>query len=264
MIPIYDRNPTRKVPFITLSLIAVNFAIFFYMLFLKGTQLDLFIYKWGAVPWEIVHGKQLSLAALQQLLGYPAASVPSKSVYFSLFASLFVHDGWLHIGGNMIFLWVFGNNVEDVMGRFPYLLFYIVCGLVATLVYVAAYSGSIAPLIGASGAISGVLGAYLIMYPRAWVWTWVIIFIFPIPAFLVIGLWIVLQVVESLLPSTAGASGVAFAAHIGGVAIGLIITGIFWPVLKKRRDALLAQPALHWFRRPHRDSAPPPSDARGF
>lgn len=249
MIPLYDKNPTRKVPVVSLSLIIINFAVFIYMLFLKGTQLDIFIYRFSAVPWEIVHGKQLSLAAFQQLLGYQIASVPSKSVYLGLLTSLFVHDGWLHIGGNMIFLWVFGNNVEDVMGKLPFVVFYFVCGFFATLAYIAIYSNSIAPLIGASGAISGVLGAYLLLYPRAWVWTWVIFFIFPIPAFLVIGLWIVLQIVQGLLPSTGGATGVAWFAHIGGVAIGLIITGIFWPILKRRRDALLAMPALHWSRR---------------
>jgi membrane associated rhomboid family serine protease len=249
MIPIYDRNPTRKIPVVTIALILLNFAVFFYMLFLKGAQLDLFIYRYSVVPWEVVHGQQLPLAALDQVLGYQAASVPHKSVYLGLLTSLFVHDGWLHIGGNMIFLWVFGNNVEDVMGKLGFAAFYLLSGLVATFVYIGIYSSSIAPLIGASGAISGVLGAYLLLYPRAWVWTWVIFFIFPIPAFVVIGMWIVLQVVQSLLPSTAGSTGVAFFAHIGGVAIGLIITGLFWPILKRRRDELLAMPAMHWFRR---------------
>jgi membrane associated rhomboid family serine protease len=174
MIPLYDRNPTRKVPAVTISLILVNFAVFFYMMFLKGMKLDLFIYRYSVIPWEIVHGKQLSLAALERVLGYQVASVPSKSVYLGLLTSLFIHDGWLHIGGNMLFLWVFGNNVEDVMGRLPFAAFYLVSGLVATFVYIGIYSSSIAPLIGASGAVSGILGAYLLLYPRARVWTWVI------------------------------------------------------------------------------------------
>lgn len=249
MIPLYDRNPTRRTPVITLSLILINVAVFIYMLFLKGIQSDVFIYRFSVIPWEIVHGKQMPLAALQNVFYGPISSVPGKSVYLALLTSLFLHDGWLHIGGNMLFLWVFGNNIEDVMGRISFTTFYLICGLFATLVYVAIYPNSIAPLLGASGAISGVLGAYLLLYPRAWVWTWVIFLIIPIPAFVVIGLWVVLQVIQGLMPSASGATGVAWFAHIGGVAIGFIITGIFWPILRRRRDALRTMPADHRWRR---------------
>ncbi|MEW6552966.1 MAG: rhomboid family intramembrane serine protease [Actinomycetota bacterium] len=249
MLPLFDRNPTRKVPVVTLSLILANAAVFAYMLFLSGSQYELFIYRFSVVPWEIVHAGQLPPSGLQQLFGYSLATVPSKQVYLALLTSLFLHEGWLHILGNMLFLWIFGNNVEDVMGHLPFLVFYLACGLFGTLAHVAIYPNSINPLLGASGAISGILGAYLLLYPRAWVWTWVFLFILPIPAFAVIGFWILLQVVQGLTSVGSGSVGVAFFAHLGGVVIGLIITGIFYPVLRRRRDALAVLPEQSWWGR---------------
>jgi membrane associated rhomboid family serine protease len=249
MLPLFDKNPTRKTPAVTLSLILANAAVFVYMLFLSGSQYEVFIYRFSVVPWEIVHASQLPLSGLQQLFGYSLAAAPSKPVYLALLTSLFLHEGWLHILGNMLFLWIFGNNVEDVMGHLPFLLFYLVCGLFGTLAHVAIYPNSINPLLGASGAISGVLGAYLLLYPRAWVWTWVFLFIVPIPAFVVIGFWILLQAVQGLTSVGSGAAGVAFFAHLGGVAMGLIISGIFYPVLRRRRDALAFMPEQPWWER---------------
>jgi membrane associated rhomboid family serine protease len=246
MLPLFDRNPTRKTPVITIGLIAVNMAVFIYMLFLKGVHYDIFIYRFSVVPWEIVHASQVPLSTLQQISSYPIYSMPYKPVYLSLLTSLFLHDGWLHILGNMLFLWVFGNNVEDTMGRVPFVFFYLTCGIFGTLAHVAIYPNSLNPLLGASGAISGVLGAYLLLYPRAWVWTWIIIVIIPIPAFVVIGFWIILQVVQGLSSVGGGAVGTAFFAHLGGVVMGLIITGIFYPVLKKRRDRNKSLPEYHW------------------
>jgi membrane associated rhomboid family serine protease len=255
MLPLFDKNPTRKTPVVTLALILLNVAVFVYMLFLSSSQYNIFIYRFSVVPWEIVHAGQLPPSALQQLFGYSMASAPSKQVYLPLLTSLFLHDGWLHILGNMLFLWVFGNNVEDVMGHVAFLGFYIVCGLFGTLAHVAIYPNSFNPLLGASGAISGVLGSYLILYPRAWVWTWIFLFIVPIPAFVVIGFWILLQLVQGLTSVGTGAVGTAFFAHLGGVAIGLIITGVFFPVLKRRRDALSLMPVDNWWERG--GSAPP-------
>ncbi len=255
MLPLFDRNPARKVPVVTLSLIVLNAAVFMYMLFLSGTQKDIFIYRFSVVPWEIVHAGKLDPAALQVLFGYNLASEPYKNVYLALLTSLFLHDGWLHILGNMLFLWIFGNNVEDVMGHAAFLAFYFVCGIFGTLAHVAMYANSLSPLLGASGAISGVLGAYLVLYPRARVWTWVFIFVLPIPAFVVIGFWIVLQVVEGLTSVGTGAVGTAFFAHLGGVAMGLIISGIFYPWLRRRRDAISLQPEIQWWERG--GSAPP-------
>jgi len=249
MLPLFDRNPTRKMPSITLGLIILNAAVFIYMLFLGGMRYELFIYRFSVVPWEIVHASRLPPAAIQQLFGYGMEAVPSKQVYLALLTSLFLHEGWLHLLGNMLFLWIFGNNVEDVMGHLPYLAFYLMCGLFGTLAHVAIYPNSFNPLLGASGAISGVLGAYLVLYPRAWVWTWVFLVILPVPAFVVIGFWIVLQFVQGLTSVGSGAVGTAFFAHLGGVAMGLIITGVFYPVLRRRRDLMSQLPANQWWER---------------
>lgn len=239
MLPLFDRNPTRKRPYLTLTLILINVAVFIYMLTLSSSQGEIFVYRFSVVPWEIVHASQLPPAALQMLFSFPLRSVPGKNVYLPLLTSMFLHDGWIHIGGNMLFLWVFGNNVEDVMGHLPFLCFYLACGVFGTFAHIAVYPNSLNPLLGASGAIAGVLGAYLVLYPRAWVFTWVIFFILPVPAFVVIGFWIVLQFIEGLTSVVGGMSGgVAWFAHLGGASMGLIITGIFYPVLRRRRDTL--------------------------
>lgn len=257
MLPLFDRNPTRRVAVVTLSLILANVAVFVAMLLLSGVDREIFVYRFSAVPWEIVHASQLPLAGLQQVMSYPIASAPSKQVYLPLLTDMFLHDGWLHIAGNMLFLWVFGNNVEDVMGRLPYAGFYLLCGVFGTLVHVAVFSNSISPLLGASGAISGVLGAYLVLYPRAWVYTWIFFFIVPIPAFVVIGFWIVLQLVQGVTSALGGMSaGTAWFAHMGGVAMGLVLTGAFYPVLRRRRDSASWEVEARW------REARPPGDGR--
>jgi len=249
MLPLFDRNPTRKTPVVTLSLIAINLAVFVYMLFLSAPDRYIFIYRFSVVPWEIVHAGQLPLGAMQSIFPFAVSSAPQKTVYLSLLTSLFLHDGWLHILGNMLFLWIFGNNVEDVMGHVWFLFFYLFCGVFGTLAHVAVYPSSINPLLGASGAISGVLGAYLVLYPRAWVWTLVFIVLVPIPAYVVIGFWILLQFMMGLSSVTTASVGTAFFAHMGGVAMGLIITGIFYPILRRRRDELALMPASQWWER---------------
>lgn len=246
MIPIYDRNPTRRPPLINVALILVNVLVFAYMLFLSNANELVFVYRYAAIPWEITHGQRLPLYVIQEMFQYPVAQVPAKSVFLSILTSMFVHGGWLHIMGNMLYLWIFGNNVEDVMGHLPFLGFYLFCGICGTLLHVAVYPDSTVPMLGASGAISGVLGAYLILYPRAWIYTWFLFFIIPLPAFVVIGLWIVIQVVNGLESMVLGASGVAWFAHIGGVAAGLGITLLFYPILKRRRDGLSYRYPRHW------------------
>jgi rhomboid family protein len=247
MLPLFDRNPTRRLPVVTLSLIAINLAVFVFMLFLSGLDREIFVYRFSTVPWEIVHATQLPLSGLQQIISYPISSVPSKMVYLPLLTDMFLHDGWLHIGGNMLFLWIFGNNVEDVMGRLPYAGFYLACGIFGTLAHVAIYPNSISPLLGASGAISGVLAAYLVLYPRAWIFTWILFFIVPIPAFVVIGFWILLQAVQGITSAVGGVSaGTAWFAHMGGLAMGLILTGVFYPVLRRRRDIAVREVEGRW------------------
>ncbi len=247
MIPLFDANPTRRAPAVTFTIIALNFAVFFYMLFLGGPSRDIFIYRFSPVPWEITHAAQLPLPALQHIFTNPPGYVPAKQIYATLGTSLFLHDGWLHILGNMLFLWIFGNNVEDVMGRVPFAIFYLFSGVFGTLTHIAVYPQSIVPLLGASGAISGVLGAYMILFPRAWIYTWVFLFIVPIPAFLVIGLWLLTQFLQGLTMAVGGvSSGTAWFAHLGGAAAGLIITVIFYPTLRRRRDMARRQVEMRW------------------
>ncbi len=251
MLPLFDDNPTRRVPWVTLGLIAANVAVFIYMLFLKTTpqiinhvsgvtQQDLFIYKWSVIPWEVVHGMRSTIVVQ---LGI------SKNVYLPIFTSMFLHSGWLHIGGNMLFLWIFGNNIEDLMGPLAYLAFYFICGLAATFTHILFNASSMNPLLGASGAIAGVLAAYLIMYPRARVHTIIIIVLVTLPAYAVIGLWIVLQVISGVTSlNSATGGGTAWFAHVGGVAAGLLITGIFYAPLKRRRVPTPAREVHRFFR----------------
>jgi membrane associated rhomboid family serine protease len=239
LIPLYDDNPTHRFPFTTAFLILANFAVFLYMLAIRGTSLDLFMYRYSAIPWEIVKGTQLPLKQLSYLLGYAPPGEITKNVYLPLFTSMFLHSGWLHILGNMLYLWVFGNNVEDTMGSLFFLGFYLVCGLAGTLAHMLIYPNSITPTLGASGAIAGVLGAYLLLYPRARVYTFVVLIILPLPAFLVIGLWIITQVLYGTASLTTMSGGVAWFAHIGGVTMGLLLTLLFFPFLKRRRDRII-------------------------
>ncbi len=244
MLPLFDDNPTRRFPYVTMSLIAANAAVFIYMLFLRGMNLDIFIYRYSVIPWEITHGTVLPALAQAGI---------SKNIYLAVFTSMFLHSGWLHIGGNMLFLWIFGNNIEDIMGPLPYLGFYLICGFAATFTHIAFNASSQNPLLGASGAIAGILAAYLIMYPRARVHTIVIVILVTLPAYVVIGFWIVLQVISGVTTiHAATGGGTAWFAHVGGVAAGLIITGIFYAPLKRRRGPL-PRGEIHRFFRPRDD-----------
>lgn len=233
MIPLYDRNPSRRVPWVTIALIVVNFAVFVYMMTLNSLDLDLFIYRYSAIPWELLHGHPLPYGDFAQLLPL-SAPMTNKVVYLSLFTSMFVHSGWMHILFNMLFLGIFGNNVEDAMGRVPYLIFYLVCGAAATMLQSVVYPDSIAPMVGASGAIAGVLGAYMVLYPRAWIMALVLVVPISVPAWLFIGYWIVLQLLAGLSTQSSLTENVAWFAHIGGVAAGVVVTLLFYPLLRKR------------------------------
>ncbi len=223
MIPLYDDLPTRRFPWMTVALIVANVLVFVYELALSGGgsgRLDVFFFRAGFVPYEITH-----------LVDVPPADVVPPP--FTVLTSMFVHEGWLHIAGNMLFLWIFGNNVEDAMGRFRFLGFYLLCGIAAALAQTAIRPDSGVPNIGASGAIAGVLGAYIMLYPRARVLTLVPVFIFffPIvmlPAWVIIGAWFVLQLFEGVLSLGAAAGGgVAFFAHVGGFVAGVLLVALF-------------------------------------
>jgi membrane associated rhomboid family serine protease len=234
MIPLFDRNPSRRLPWVTIGLIVLNFAVFIYMLTLSRVSMDIFTYRYAAVPWELLHGKQLPVQDLMQLLPLTSPGV-SKSIYFSLISCMFLHAGWLHILFNMLFLGIFGDNVEDTMGHLPFLVFYLVCGVAATMLHAVVYPNSIAPLVGASGAIAGVLGAYLVLFPRARIYALLIVIPLSVPAWVFIGVWIVYQFLAGFTSQSSVTENVAVFAHIGGVAVGVLITFVFYPILKRRR-----------------------------
>jgi membrane associated rhomboid family serine protease len=216
MLPIRDRNPVHAVPYVTYALIVLNVLVFAYQLFFVTDQ-TAFFYQNGLVPCE--------------LTGQCAPIEGALPTVAAIFASMFIHSGWLHIGGNMLFLWIFGDNVEYALGSLRYLIFYFTCGLIAGLAQVLINPSSTIVQIGASGAIAGVLGAYLILFPGARIDTLVFLGFFvnvvALPATIVLGLWFLLQIVSGFLSLGAGGGGVAFFAHIGGFAAGIILVRFF-------------------------------------
>lgn len=214
MFPVRDDNPTRRVPVVNNALIAINVVVFIFELLLG----DRFVYSWSFVPRE-----------LSDLL----AGDGSFDVVLTMFSAMFLHGSIGHIIGNMLFLWIFGDNVEDNFGSGPYLIFYLLCGLAATLAQFFVDPRSAIPNLGASGAISGVLGAYIVLYPVAAVrlFVWPLSFFigtFALPAFLWIGIWFVMQLIPGIQGLGAvSEGGVAFWAHIGGFVAGLLLIGFF-------------------------------------
>lgn len=218
MIPLRDNIPSRRFPLMNTALIAANLAVFFHELGLASTgKLHQFILEYGLVP-----------ARIDAALLRPDPT--SWSAYSTLITAIFIHGGWVHVLGNMLFLWVFGDNVEDRMGAFRYLVFFLLVGAIGNLAHALANPGLTAPTVGASGAVAGVLGAYMVSYPRARVLTLVFLGIFftvlEIPAVLFLLYWFFLQVangVASLSPMARLASGVAWWAHIGGFVSGMVL-----------------------------------------
>jgi membrane associated rhomboid family serine protease len=212
LIPLHDDVPTRRFAVVTLVIILLNVAVFAFELTLPGYGMTLggFYAKAGATPFELAHGLDVP----------PGDLVPW---WATLFTSMFIHGGWLHLIFNMLYLWIFGNNVEDALGRARFLGFYLACGLVATATQVLTDPGSTAPIIGASGAVAGVLGAYLVLFPRARVLS---VFVFPVisvPAWILLGAWFALQAVEGVLSFRHPDVGVAFFAHVGGFLTGIAL-----------------------------------------
>ena len=217
LFPIGDDNASRRVvPVVTYGLIALNVLVFF----MEMSQGEPFIRQWAVVP--------------RQLVANPAEEIPT------ILTSMFMHAGWMHLLGNMLFLWIFGDNVEARLGRAKYLGFYLVCGIVATLAQVAVSSGSSIPNLGASGAISGVLGAYLILFPQGRVRVLMRGGTVTMPALVVIGLWIILQLVNGIgsITQSSQTGGVAYMAHIGGflagMALAYLLTGKSLRILASR------------------------------
>ena len=219
-IPLRDENPTSRFPIVTVLFIALNVVVFFFQL-ISPEGLQFYVYKMGAIPYEITHFKSLPL-----LVGQTAEQIPRLTPVLTLCVSMFLHGGFLHLLFNMLYLWIFGNNVEDFLGPFRFILFYLLSGVGASLTHIIFNANSQVPMIGASGAIAGVLGAYLILYPKARVMTFMFLFIFirivPIPAAFVLGFWFFMQ-----LMNVGVGGGVAWFAHIGGFLIGMGLIKLF-------------------------------------
>ncbi len=217
MIPLRDNIRTRRFPVITVTLIAANVAVFLYQYLLVPESAQRIVFLYGLIPRELTSGVML---------------VPHPfPVGVTLFTSMFVHGGLFHVAGNMLYLWIFGNNVEDAMGGVRFILFYLLGGLGAAFSQVLAGPSSPVPMVGASGAVSGVLGAYLLLYPHARVLTLVTLGFFwrvvEIPAVIVLGFWIAVQVLNGVVTFNFQGGGVAWFAHIGGFAAGMLLLPFF-------------------------------------
>lgn len=225
MIPLRDDVPTRSTPYVTVSLIIACTLVYFWEVSLGERGFQEAVFKYGVIPAALLGDQPLP----PHLYAIPPGA--------TIFTSMFLHGGFLHLLGNMLYLWIFGNNVEDSMGHVRFIVFYFLTGIAAALVQAVPNADSVIPMVGASGAISGVLGAYLLLYPRAHVLVLVPLGFFSqllhLPAMLVLGLWFVLQLVSSAFadPTTGG---VAFGAHIGGFVAGMVLIPLF-----KRRDVRL-------------------------
>jgi len=211
MFPIRDHNPSERTPYVTIGLIAANVAVFLVGLglFQDDRALALFYYDYALLPMRLSNGEN----------------------YAALVTSTFIHGGFVHLAGNMLFLWIFGDNLEDEMGHLPFLFFYLVSGIGASLAQAAMNPMSTIPIVGASGAIAGVMGGYLLLFPRARVdiFVFLIVFfrIFSIPSWILLGVWFAMQVVSGINGDSAG-GGVAYWAHMGGFVAGLVLTLPLW------------------------------------
>jgi rhomboid family protein len=217
VIPLHDEVQSRTFPFVNYSLILINVVVFLYELTLSEANLAIFFYDWGLIPNDVVGFFQ-------------GEDVPSRTP-FTLLTAMFLHGGWLHFLGNMLFLWIFGDNIEDSMGHKRYLAFYLLGGLAASALQIGSDPDSTTPNIGASGAISAVMGAYVLLYPRANIVVLVFVFAMTVPAWALIGIWFATQVLSGLATlgatEAAGASGVAWFAHIGGFLFGFVAISAF-------------------------------------
>ena len=250
MFPLRDNIPTERTPWVTIAIIVANVLVYF--LFQHGTIVLgspssraylVNLFENATIPYELTHWGQHCIIEGQRV---GCGKVPNPSGYAPTWAtpfiSMFMHGGLLHLGGNMLFLWIFGNNVEDVMGRVKFVVFYVLGGLAATALQVIVGPNETVPNIGASGAIAAVLAGYLLMFPRARVLTFVFIIFFftflELPAIIFLGIWIAEQVLFGyfdLTDPTGGGGGVAYFAHIGGFAFGLVAVKLFASEVRRRR-----------------------------
>jgi membrane associated rhomboid family serine protease len=209
-----DDSQVHITPIVTVGLIVINVLVFLYQL-MQG-DIEGFFMTWSVIPVEYSQGTDLA----------PTHPGP---FWITTLTSMFMHGGWMHLLGNMLFLWIFGDNVEQAMGSFRYLVFYLICGVAATAAHIMTGLSSQIPSLGASGAISGVLGAYIVLFPHQRVRVLVVRMVTEMPALVVIGLWILLQFVNGIgaMAQTEETGGVAYAAHVGGFIAGIVLVWIF-------------------------------------
>src|SRR3954465_9241727 len=283
MLPLKDNNPTSRFPVVTVGLIVACVLVFFWQLNFPENQrlseagfghVDQSSLEYGAIPYRITHtgvgdcdigavsefapgqfeagvvcpgtrdyDEAVARSQANQGANLGPFQIDQKPWWVTLFTSMFMHGGWLHIIGNMLFLWVFGNNIEDRMGRVKFLLFYLLAGLIAVYTQALIDPGSTAPTIGASGAIAGVLGAYALLFPRARVLTLIFIVFFvtlvEIPALILLAIWFILQFVPALgqvAVETGGGQGVAYFAHVGGFLFGLAVAAVMLSTTRRREE----------------------------
>jgi len=239
--PLYDDNSDRTTtPVVNYAIIALNVFVFIFLQQLGNNQ---FTYSFSTVPYEILHNQDVVTSArtvidpvTREKFTIPGLGPTPISVYLTLFTSMFMHGGIAHIAGNMLFLWIFGDNIEDRLGHVKYLIFYLLCGVIAGLSHVFATgvfatdeSSLLVPSLGASGAISGVLGGYILLYPKRRVTVILFRFLTDVPAYVAIGIWFLFQLISGLgmLGSGSQQGGVAYAAHIGGFIAGLVLIKFF-------------------------------------
>jgi rhomboid family protein len=272
VLPLKDNIPTLRFPVVTVLLILINIAVFAWELTLPTdrasnqdfraagvSERDQAFLEYGAIPYRLTHpGDECGVTegagggnvVCQGSRAFTSASDSGRIAlldaipwWLTIITSMFLHGGWLHIGGNMLFLWIFGNNVEDAMGRWRYVLFYLLGGLIAAYSQAAIHPSETGPQIGASGAIAGVLGGYIVLHPRARVLTLVLLFIFvtiiEVPAVVMLGVWFVLQALPAVgqlaTPDVTGGGGVAYLAHVGGFIFGLLAIRPFVRWARERR-----------------------------
>ena len=255
MFPLRDNIPTEHFPIVTVLLIVANAIVYFFLqdgllgLPDQGLGGNWPVVEYATIPYEVTHpgdnceATASGAVACEGQAGVTGTAEPQPSTWLTLFTSMFMHGSLLHIGGNMLFLWIFGNNVEDSMGPVKFLVFYLLGGLAADAAQILIDTGSTVPTLGASGAVAGVLGGYLLLFPRARVVTFVfIIFFFTIlelPAILFLGIWILQQALFAyfdLLQPTGEGGGVAYFAHIGGFVLGLALVRAFASEQRRRRQ----------------------------
>ena len=240
VLPLWDDNTDRQTtPIVNYAIIALNIFVFVVLQGLGSN--DQFTYSFSTVPAEILQGHDIVTPArvvqyMGQRITIPGLGPTPGSVYFTLFTSMFMHGGFMHLGGNMLFLWIFGDNIEDRLGHVKYLIFYLLCGVIASLahvfttgVFASSESALLVPSLGASGAISGVLGGYILLHPKRRVTVILFRFLTDVPAYVAIGIWFAFQLISGLGMFGGGSQsgGVAYAAHVGGFLAGLVLIKFF-------------------------------------